>query len=50
MELKVNEQAKKDIRCLPLKKFPAMIHYSVNDNKQQITVHAVFHTALNPEK
>jgi len=92
MELKVNEQAKKDIQeqihfynkkqkglgklyhnevkisfdailknpyyqiryyeihCFPLKKFPAMVHYSINDNKQQITIHAVFHTTLNPEK
>ena len=38
------------IRCLPLKKFPFMIHYKVNEEKNQVHVFAVIHTSLNPEK
>lgn len=39
-----------DVRCLPLKKFPHMVHFTVNDIEQIVTVHAVFHTSLNPMK
>jgi len=38
----------KDVRCLPLKKFPAMVHYTVDE--KQITVRAVFHTSQDPQK
>ena len=37
------------VRCLPLKKFPFMVHYSVLEEKQLVIVHAVFHTSLDPE-
>lgn len=37
------------IRCLPLNKFPFMVHFSVLEEKQLVIVHAVFHTSLNPE-
>ena len=37
------------VRCLPLKKFPFMVHYSVIEEEKLIVVHAVFHTSLNPE-
>lgn len=40
----------KDVRCLPLKKFPAMVHYTLDENKKQITVRAVFHTSQSPQK
>lgn len=39
-----------NIRCLPLKKFPYMVHFSVDEGKQLVTVRAVFHTSLDPEK
>lgn len=40
----------KNVRCLPLKKFPAMVHYSLEENKNQITVRAVFHTSQDPQE
>ena len=38
-----------EIRCLPLKKFPAMIHFSVDENAKIIIVRAVIHTSKNPD-
>lgn len=38
----------KNIRCLPLKKFPIMIHYTVDEDKQQIIIRAVINTHRNP--
>jgi len=38
-----------DIRCLPLKKFPFMIHYRVDSDKGIVYVEAVFHTHRNPK-
>jgi len=38
-----------DIHCLPLKKFPAMIHYNVNENHKTITIRAVINTAKDPD-
>lgn len=40
----------KDVRCFPLKKFPAMVHYTLDENKKQITVSAVFHISQDPIK
>ena len=37
------------IRCLPLKKFPFMVHFSVAEKQKQVVVYAVFHTSLNPK-
>lgn len=37
------------VRCLPLKKFPFMVHFSIDEDKQQVVVHAVFHTSLHPK-
>jgi len=33
-----------------LKKFRAMVHYTLDENKKQITVRAVFHTSEDPQK
>lgn len=38
------------VHCLPLKKFPFMVHFTVDDAKKIVTVRAVFHTSLNPDK
>lgn len=38
----------KNVHCVTLKKFPAMVHYTFENNI--ITIRAVFHTSLNPEK
>ncbi len=39
-----------NVRCLPLKKFPYMIHFTINQDQKVVTVWAVFHTSLNPKK
>jgi hypothetical protein len=38
-----------EVRCLPLKKFPFMAHFTVNEKAQQVVIHAVFHTSLHPK-
>jgi toxin ParE1/3/4 len=39
-----------EVRCLPLKNFPYMIHYVVYPNINQVYILAVFHTSAEPEK
>lgn len=39
-----------DIRCMPVKKFPYMIHYRVLENQEIVSVKAVFCTYENPSK
>ncbi|MBL7893510.1 MAG: type II toxin-antitoxin system RelE/ParE family toxin [Bacteroidia bacterium] len=39
-----------NVRCLPLKKFPFMIHFTVDENLYKIAIHAILHTSLNPVK
>ena len=39
-----------NVRCLPLKKIPAMVHYTLDENKKQITIRAVFHTSQAPQR
>src|ERR1035437_2592215 len=38
-----------DVRCVPLKKFPFLIHFSIFNEKKIIKVFAVIHTSLNPK-
>ena len=38
------------VRCLPIKKYPFMIHFTVDKESKTITVRAVFHTSLDPKK
>lgn len=40
----------KDVRCLPLKIFPAMLHFTFDQHKKQISVRAVFHTSQDSQK
>lgn len=39
-----------NVRCLPMKKFPFMLHFSVEETKKIVTIHAVFHTSLDIQK
>jgi toxin ParE1/3/4 len=39
-----------DVHCLPLKKFPFMIHYTIDEIERKLIIRAVFHTSLSPEK
>lgn len=36
------------VHCLPVKKFPFMIHFTVDEDKHTVHISAVFHTSLNP--
>lgn len=38
------------IRCLPVKHFPFMIHFKLNESQKVVYVISVLHTSLNPEK
>jgi len=38
-----------DIRCIMIRKFPFMIHYSINDVEKTISIFAVIHTSRNPK-
>jgi mRNA-degrading endonuclease RelE of RelBE toxin-antitoxin system len=38
-----------EIRCRKIKKFPFLIHYTIDDSFNIITILAVFHTSRNPE-
>lgn len=37
-----------NIHCLPLKNYPYMIHFTIDEEKQMITVRALFNTFRNP--
>lgn len=39
-----------NVRCLPMKKFPYMVHFTVDETKQIVSIHAVFHTSLDDIK
>lgn len=47
-EIKFFQIRYEEVRCLPLKKFPYMIHYSLDDAKKTIVVRAILNTYHNP--
>ena len=40
----------KNIRCLPLSRFPFMIHFELDEDKKQVKILGCIHTSLNPNK
>jgi toxin ParE1/3/4 len=38
------------VRCLPLIKFPYLVHYTVDEMTRIVVIRAVFHTSQDPEK
>ena len=38
-----------DIRCIPLKQFPYMVHYRIIENKKEVQILAVINTHRNPK-
>lgn len=38
-----------EVRCLPLKKYPYMIHFTIDQANKLVVVRAVFNTYLNPD-
>lgn len=50
--LKINPQFQvryDEVHCLPLKKYPFMIHFTVNESDKAVIIRAVYHTSLNPK-
>jgi hypothetical protein len=39
-----------DIRCMPVRHFPFLIHYRVIKSQQLVSIKGVFNTSLNPDK
>lgn len=39
-----------DVRCLPIKGFPFMIHFTVSKVSNTVTIRAVFNTSRDSEK
>jgi hypothetical protein len=38
-----------NVRCIPVKGFPFMLHFTVDEAKKSVNVQAVIHTSLNPK-
>ena len=38
-----------EVHCLPLKKFPYMIHFTIDEPDRIVSVRSVFHTSINPD-
>jgi len=38
-----------NIRCMPIKRFPFLVHYRVNENLLIVQVEAIFNTNRNPK-
>ena len=39
-----------NVHCLPLKKFPYMVHFTINEKENLVIVRAVFGTHEDPQK
>jgi toxin ParE1/3/4 len=37
------------VRCYPMKKFPFMIHFTINEDRNLISIRAIFHTSRSPQ-
>jgi len=38
-----------EIRCMPVPKFPYLIHYQIEKDSKTVIVFAVYHTSRNPK-
>lgn len=38
-----------DYRCLPIKGFPYMLHFTINENKNTVHIHALINTSKDPD-
>ena len=37
------------VRCMIVKKFPFMVHFTIDENQKLVEVFAVYHTSRNPK-
>ena len=40
----------RNVRCLPLTKYPFMIHYTIDETNSIVIIRAIFNTSLNPKR
>lgn len=38
-----------EVRCMVIKKFPLMVHFTTDENQKLVEVFAIFHTSRNPK-
>lgn len=38
-----------DVHCMVVKKFPFMVHFTINNQIEIVTIFAIFHTSKNPQ-
>ena len=38
-----------EVRCLSVKRFPFMLHFTIDETTESVFVYAVIHTSLDPE-
>lgn len=38
-----------NVRCMVIRKFPFMVHFTLNDQQNIVAIFAVFHTSRNPQ-
>lgn len=38
-----------NVHCMVIKKFPFLVHYSINEDLFYVEIFAVFHTSRNPQ-
>ncbi|MBL4652164.1 MAG: type II toxin-antitoxin system RelE/ParE family toxin [Flavobacteriales bacterium] len=39
-----------DLHCLPVKGYPYMIHFTIDNNTNVVSIRAVFHTSLDSDR
>jgi len=38
-----------DIRCMPIEKFPYVVHYRIDERTKTVKIEALFHASRNPD-
>lgn len=38
-----------EVRCMVIRKFPFMVHFTLNEQQNIVAIFAVFHTSRNPQ-
>src|SRR5687768_18581505 len=38
------------VRCLPIKQYPYMIHFTLDESKNIVVIRAIFNTSIDPTK
>ncbi|MEN8248918.1 MAG: type II toxin-antitoxin system RelE/ParE family toxin [Bacteroidota bacterium] len=39
-----------NVHCIPIKKFPFMIHYTIEEGKKRVVIHGIINTHRDPKK